>query len=218
MTSTADAPTGSRAGSRAGPRTGRASKRAAVLRAATETFLRDGFRGASMDDISRRAGVSKATVYAYYATKADLFGAMVENLRGQVDLPLEEGHAAARSPRRALTDFALAHLALLQSEPVLSLQRLLFAEARRTPDLAAAFFRSGPAKVLERLARFLEREHRAGRMGVADPVRAAEQFMGLLMGPTHFRRLLGLEKPGTPAERRRHVDDAVTTFLARYGI
>ena len=44
-----------------------------VLRGAREVFLRDGFGGASMDDIARQARVSKATVYSYFPDKRHLF-------------------------------------------------------------------------------------------------------------------------------------------------
>ena len=44
-----------------------------VVEGAREVFLRDGFEGASVDDIARAAGVSKATLYSYFPDKRLLF-------------------------------------------------------------------------------------------------------------------------------------------------
>ena len=59
------------------PRFGPAARSESILAAATRTFLAGGFGAVSMDTIAREAGVSKATVYAHFAGKEELFGAMV---------------------------------------------------------------------------------------------------------------------------------------------
>ncbi len=59
------------------PRARTGGKVESILAAATRTFLAGGFGAVSMDTIAREAGVSKATVYAHFAGKEDLFGAMV---------------------------------------------------------------------------------------------------------------------------------------------
>src|SRR5438067_10651894 len=58
-------------------------KAAAVLRAARRAFLASGFGAVSMDAIAREAGVSKATVYAHFGSKEELFGAVVADVAEQ---------------------------------------------------------------------------------------------------------------------------------------
>ena len=53
------------------------SKAESILAAAKRTFLAAGFGAVSMDTIAREAGVSKATVYAHFAGKEELFGAVI---------------------------------------------------------------------------------------------------------------------------------------------
>ncbi|HEY4551930.1 MAG TPA: TetR/AcrR family transcriptional regulator [Bacillaceae bacterium] len=74
--------------------------KAVILEAATWLFLDQGYQSVSMDEVAKESGVTKATVYYYYATKADLFtDAMVQmmiRIRGQImnllsgDQPLRE--------------------------------------------------------------------------------------------------------------------------------
>ena len=54
------------------------SKAESILAAAKRAFLAAGFEAVSMDAIAREAGVSKATVYAHFGSKEELFGAVIE--------------------------------------------------------------------------------------------------------------------------------------------
>src|SRR5689334_12643419 len=50
-----------------------------ICEAALEVFAEKGFAAAKLDDIARRAGVSKGTLYLYFADKAELFRAVVRH-------------------------------------------------------------------------------------------------------------------------------------------
>lgn len=166
-----------------------------------------------MDRVTAAAGVSKATVYAHFRSKESLFAAVVENLRKRIALPdaaLEQDH----DPALALGRYGRSHLAVIGSGPVLSLMRMILAESARVPEMSRAFYRAGPGEIILRLAAYLRQQDAAGRLRVPDPEQAAEQFLGMVVGITQMRRLLAL--PDESAIDRR-IDEAVNTFMARYG-
>ena len=66
-----------------------------VLEGARIVFLRDGFEGASVDDIAREAGVSKATLYSYFASKEELFFAVIAKVTREAALMLADLSDAA---------------------------------------------------------------------------------------------------------------------------
>lgn len=204
---TAESPRGSR----------RAIKRRQVLEAAKRLFLREGYSHTSMDDVSREAGVSKATVYAYFGTKEKLFGETVNAVRSETTATLDAGASRGASPAATLGAFGRAHAQLVLSQAAVGLLRVLFAESRRSPGLVRTFYRFGPAKVIEHLARYLESETRAGRLQVPDPILAAEQFIGMILWPAHIRTALGIEEPRDRDDFERRISEGVATFLARYG-
>ncbi len=79
--------------------------RQAILAAATETFARFGFKKTSIDDVARRAGIGKGTVYLHFESKEELFGAVVRRLVVKGLAELEAAVAAARTPAAKIRAF-----------------------------------------------------------------------------------------------------------------
>jgi AcrR family transcriptional regulator len=203
QSSTADLPSGPPA----------TPKYAAVVEAAAEIFLEQGFGNASMDEIARRAGVSKATVYSYFDSKPALFGAIVQQ-RCQRSLPAMLGEFSDRPVEEALTAVGRQFLDVLMMPGSLPLYRTVLAEAPRFPELGRVFYDVGPGRVAAGLAEYLAAQQRRGLLAIPDPRLAAEQFLAAVLGHIHVRLLLGLaDRPPTSAERERAVATAVSTFL-----
>ena len=70
--------------------------------------------------------------------------------------------------------------------------------------------------VLARLADYLGAADARGTLSVPEPALAAEQFIGMLLGPLHMRHLLGLTAEFGDRDPAEVVEAAVTTFLAAY--
>src|SRR5437870_9385108 len=88
------------------------SKRRQILDGARKVFMDLGFDAASMNEIARSAGVSKGTLYVYFADKNRLFEAIIENEaleQSKVVFNLDPG----RDPETTLREFGLAYMALL---------------------------------------------------------------------------------------------------------
>lgn len=187
------------------------AKQDLIREAAKQVFLREGY-GASMDLVAAEAGVSKQTVYHHFGSKEELFRTVVEALSEEFLTVLVEGRRVDDDPAETLHQLARRFLALVLAPSSLALHRMLVAEAPRFPDLARAVYAAGPAQAISRFAAYLEEQNRRGKLAVADPTLAAEQFFGGLTGQIQLRALLGVRAPSAD-EVGRAADNLVSGFL-----
>lgn len=192
------------------------SKPAQILAAARSEFLRHGFAATSMDAIARSATVSKATVYAHFGSKEELFSAMVATNCRRMAESLAEETLEGLEPREALRQIGRQFLTFLLSPDTLAIYRVVVSETPRFPDLGRRFFAAGPQHTRGRIARYLERISGRGLIRVDDPARATEMFLSMLVGQRHLRRVLGLDPAPSMAETDEAVDRAVEAFLRVY--
>lgn len=191
-------------------------KRQAIEQAAASVFLRDGYAGASVDDIAREAGVSKATLYSHFHSKEELFGAIICQQCSQFVVDAQTSEAAGASPDKILRNLGLKFLENILSPHMLALYRVVAGEAYRFPSLGHAIYDGGPGPAKGALADYFRDLTRKGRLTVKQPEIAADQFFGALLGGIHFRQLLGVEKAPPRRLIETWVDTAVATFIAAY--
>src|SRR5271169_61043 len=158
------------------------SKAESILAAAKRTFLAAGFGAVSMDTIAREAGVSKATVYAHFAGKEELFGAVIGRECERYLASFSVSELDPRDVRASLTILGRRFLELLLSPDAIALHRLIIGEVSRFPALGEVFWRAGPERNHFQIEAFLEAAAAAGSLDIADPRLAAEQFTGLVRG------------------------------------
>jgi TetR/AcrR family transcriptional regulator, mexJK operon transcriptional repressor len=186
------------------------AKQAQIVEAATALFLDRGLKATTMEAVARRAGVSKITVYARFASKLDLFRAIIDGLAGRILAELEEVAPGDLPPEEALRRVGRTYLDLALAAPSLALHRLVIGEAAHLEGLGALIYEAGPARIVGALAAYLERHP---RVDVAEPLLAAEQFLGAVLGHAQLSLLLGAAEPGRlRAEAAARVDHAVATF------
>lgn len=189
-----------------------------VLRGAREVFLRDGFEGASVDDIARTSGVSKATLYSYFPDKRALF---VEVVTVECDRMSNRivGAIAEDAPFRDVVHIAAGQLVrFLLSEFSQRVFRICMAEADRFPELGQAFYDNGPRMGRDRMVIFLEQAVACGEMRIADLPLAAEQFSELCKARLWTRAAFGIQTDFTEAEIDAVAHAAAETFLAAYAV
>lgn len=187
-----------------------------VLRGAREVFLRDGFEGASVDEIARAGGVSKATLYRYFPDKREMFMEMArQQCALQADTMMQEINPDA-SAREVLTLAAKGILSLILSEFGLKVFRICVAEADRFPELGRRFYETGPAMGRRHLAGFLHQATQRGELLINDCDMAAAQFQELCKADLYLRLVFGIDTHLAPHEIDYVVSEAVETFLARY--
>jgi AcrR family transcriptional regulator len=187
-----------------------------ILAAAERAFLAGGFGAVTMDAIAREAGVSKATVYAHFHGKEELFGAVVAHLSERRFHGFSVEALDPRDIEVSLTTIAARFLDLVLSPEAIALNRIIIGEVTRFPALGQVFWAAGPERTREQIEAFLRRAAASGSLAVADSRLAAEQFIALARGEIHLRSLLRLEDPGDPAALGAAVASTVATFLRAF--
>ena len=191
-------------------------KRAAILAAAKQLFPEQGFDGTSMDAIATAAGVSKLTVYSHFTDKEGLF---VEAIRDRCDqelpislfdVPVSEDMVGQLMP------IARAFFGLIASPSSVAMHRLLTAGTKTSDKLARLFWKVGPVRAHEGFACFLKRADEAGKLNIADPMRAASQFFSLLKGELHLQMTMGCCEKWSDAMIEEHLAATVDTFFRAY--
>jgi TetR/AcrR family transcriptional repressor of mexJK operon len=197
-----------------------ARKRSAITEAATELFLRNGYRGTSMDEIAAAAEVSKQTVYKQFADKEQLFCHVVEALVRAASDPVYEAVRELEFTgdiEMELLAVARRQLELVLEPQLMQLRRLVIAEATRFPQLGQVFFDQGPRRTIEAFTDAIGQLGERGVLRIDDPAVAATQFNWLVMGEAlNQAMLLGLAQPPDPKELDHWATTGVSTFLAAF--
>ncbi|MGW3967158.1 TetR/AcrR family transcriptional regulator [Amycolatopsis sp. NPDC005003] len=188
-------------------------KRALIVAAATALFLELGYDRTSLARIAERSGVSRATLFKQFPTKAALFDAIVTESWSTAE---EEDPPPAGDVVEGLTAIGRRYAELLGRARMTDLFRIVIAELPRFPELAHAQFSQGKMPYFESVRSYLIAEHEAGTVRVEDADLAATQFLGMISNYVFWPTLL---VPGweVSAERvAQVVDEAVRTTAARY--
>ena len=188
-----------------------------VLDGARRVFLRDGFDGASVDDIAREAEVSKATLYSYFPDKRLLF---TEICNAECRHQAEDAEASmdyTASVEAQLTFAAERIAGFLMSDFGRNMFRLVVAEGARFPDLARQFYRNGPGLIHDRLVHHMRHLVDKGALKIDDFDLAADQFAQLCKAHIHEKLIFSLADEIKPVDVTKSVQGAVEMFMARYG-
>lgn len=192
------------------------SKNEAILDAAVEVLAERGV-SAPMEEIARRAGVSKQTIYNHYGSKAELVRALCERRVHEMAAPLETP-GAAEQPAEALAEFARVLLGALFTTRYATMMRTAIANAAEMPEVAQAMYEAGPRASRRRLADFLQLETDAGRLACPDAMEAAEFFAGMVVSSRQTAYLLGVPMAITEAEIDRIAREAAARFMRAYSV
>lgn len=192
------------------------SKSQAILDAAAEALGQSGL-STPMDEIARRACVSKQTIYNHFGSKADLIRAIVDRRVEEISAPLLAPDAHDH-PEEALAGFARVMIEMVLRPKGRSMLKMTVQAADDMPDLARAFYEAGPRTSRRRLAEFLIAETAAGRLAVDDPDQAADFFAGMVIGIRQIAGLLGVEQSASPAAIDGLAHEAARRFLKAYAV
>lgn len=184
--------------------------RARLLQAANEVFVAEGYH-VGVDRIAAQAGVAKQTLYNHFSSKADLFAEVIRNATAEFLVALDDDSAALRE---RLLGFGVRYRERLLSPGGLSFYRMLVAEIPRFPELAAAFYESGPRRTAQRLRAVLEEAMRRGELRRDDPDFAVTTLLSMLVGAERSHYLFSGEPPpaAEPAAAARLVDCFLSAF------
>ncbi|NRB20537.1 MAG: TetR/AcrR family transcriptional regulator [Rhodobacteraceae bacterium] len=189
-----------------------------VLEGARDVFMADGFEGASVDDIARAAGVSKATLYSYFPDKRLLFMEVARHECDRQACATVDLIETSCSPQQVLLVAARHILNVILSDFGQKMFRICVAEAERFPDLGRQFYESGPMVIRARIREYLELATARGELRIEDFDLAADQLAELCKADLFPRLMFNIDTDFNEADRERVTKGAVDTFLARYGV
>lgn len=196
------------------------ARRAAIVEIAAAVFLEMGYEGASMNEVSKRLGGSKATLYGYFSSKEALFVAVVE-MYGTSSLyeaiagllePVE--HLALEAQ---LLRFGRMMMAILMNDSTaIKVYRLVLSESGRS-DIGELFHDAGPNQCVEALSQLMSRAMAQGELKEACAKLRAKQFLSLLTAQTGERLFQQAPASMSLVEIEELVANAVEMFLGGAG-
>lgn len=193
------------------------AKREQILDGAWRVFKTSGFDAASMNDITREAGVSKGTIYVYFENKEDLFAALIERHKKNFALSLRDVLAGTEQVAEGLTRFGQAFARQITCGELIPALRSVLAVIDRMPGVSRSFLSGAPVNVRSVLRDFLQHQMDLGALAIDDVDLAARQFIDLSSGTFFKLRLFGEIRDEIPeAEIERTVSSAVRVFMAAY--
>lgn len=190
-------------------------KREQIFEAAVAEFQEKGFRDASMDRVSARAGASKRTVYKHFESKEKLFQELVRRHWARFALSLEVTYQKGRDIRDQLTDLGRAQGQLFTSPEVMATTKLVMSEVLRSPELVEEDKQKTDYK--RYVQAMLRDAVEDGQLKTDDPNAAADEFIALIKGKAFWPVILGAPVV-TEAEMNKIVEDGVAMVMSHYGV
>ena len=196
------------------PRRGtEAARTAALIDAATQVFLREGYGLASIDKVAAEAGVSTRTIYERYKNKADLLGAVISRLVDRMSTVLATADLNRLEPRAALAMIAETITGRARDPDAAALFRIVATEAQRFPELAAKMRENNKRCVDNVVANYLRAQVSRGVLVLDDPERAATLFLQMICSELHESLLFGGEAAVAQFDCKSHVEHVIDIFL-----
>jgi AcrR family transcriptional regulator len=193
------------------------ARREAILEVARQVFLECGYERASMSEIARRVGGSKATLYGYFPSKEALFVAasLAEGKKLMVEAMADLEQRGTEGLRQALQRMGTVLVEFLSREATIAAHRMVLAESGRS-DIGQMFYEQGPREGLLLLGRVLQAAMARGELRSSNPLVAAQHLHGLLTCEVQGRWFYRLNTTLTAAEAHDIAARAVDVFLGGY--
>lgn len=190
-----------------------------IINSAIAVFSEKGLEQASMEGISKSAGVSKRTLYKYYPNKDALFEVIIDRLMCRFDDQCAITFDVSRSIVEQLTDITRKQMCYINTEAYQVAARLVMAESIRCPKTSKLLMDKFDA--IEESCGLLQWVHEgvnAGRLNVEDTSLAIEQYIGSIKAVVFWPQLLGHLPPASCEQLTAAIESAAISFAARYQI
>lgn len=192
-------------------------RRGNIIREARRHFMSEGYASTRIEPIARATCVSTATLYSYFPSKADLFAAVIADASDDFATQMKSVRLVDGDARAQLTGFALAYAGFMGDPFVRSVFRLVMAERPRFRDVALSFFERGRTDFGAPLMAVLAALVETGELRIEKTSWAAGQLMGMIEHPVFFMPMVTGDEVHAARTSASIAEDAVRTFLARYG-
>jgi TetR/AcrR family transcriptional repressor of mexJK operon len=182
---------------------------------ALELFLKNGYGATSLNQIVKAAAVSKTTLYSRYDSKEQLFRALMhEQVKSLAASGTTSPLANHASLEGGLKDYANRMLEVSLQGDLLEVNRLIYSESGRFPELGAAATERTEIGI-EQIAEFIRQRAAADRVSCSDPRGVAEAFILMIRG--WYVDVTLTNRKVSAAKRQQFVDRAVHALLSARG-
>lgn len=192
----------------------RERRRRAILDAARNLFLRNGYERTTLSDVVALSGGSRSTLADLFGGKEGLFLEVLRESERHVETTFDALETDDAPLEIALKDFARQFLEALLKPQTMALMRILLAEGPRFPETFDTFWRTGPDIGMQKLARYLQRGIDSGILLPVDAPMIAGAFCGMIVGDATFRAMAGMPLAEEVAKALAQVDPVVEIFLS----
>jgi len=183
-----------------------------IADAAFEAFAENGYAATRVDDVAKRAGVSKGLTYLYYKTKEDLFKAVVKNVVvRRVDALIDVVESTDLSAEEFLRGPMLSFMKKVPGSPIAVVIRLLISEGPRHPDLVDYYYQNVVSKGLGAIRKFVARVIEQGEL----KAEAAELQPHLFLSPMMLSMIWGLIFKDQPLDTDQLLESHVDLLIAQ---
>ena len=191
------------------------AKEQEVLDVASAYFLKHGYQGASINEMSRSSGISKESIYRYFSSKKQLFEAVIgrELIEYQEKLRRLDSTLKTMDLREKLVTIAETVLGLILTDRTLALRRLIFDEAKRSPDVGEHYYEIGPEEAYAALENVF-RSHGADK--TFDAATLSRYFLSLISWRIVLERECGIMSAPSRQETHDWVEIAVNDFMRAF--
>ena len=192
------------------------TKKKLISDAARKLFFERGYDSTSMDEVSRQAGVSKATVYAHFESKENLLLQLIEDEVAALPGTTRNAPIQTRDDMHmALQCLAERFAVMFQDPQTVSLHRLVISQAYLFEGIAKAFYEAGPLRMEREVVGLLREGVERGILEIDDLHLAASQLLSLVVGTLPLQAMLS-SKPPALENWKRSMESGLTIFLSAY--
>jgi AcrR family transcriptional regulator len=165
---------------------------AEIRAAALQVFSERGFAAARLEDVAEVAGVSKATIYLYFESKADLFAAIVREIATPRFDAIEKLIDAHEGPSGELIDFILARLREVTGTTDLpALAKIILAEAGNFPEIRDFYLEAVVLRAFDSFSRIIRRGIERGEFRPCNIEAAVQEIIFPVLLNTIARNTFG---------------------------
>ncbi|HET7133634.1 MAG TPA: TetR/AcrR family transcriptional regulator [Gammaproteobacteria bacterium] len=191
------------------------AKEQEVLDVATEYFLKHGYQGASINAMARSSGISKESIYRYFSSKKQLFEAVIVRELGEYRQLLTRLGTSLQTMefREALVTIAETVLGAVNTDRTLALRRLIFEEARNSPDVGQHYYQIGPEHAYVLLENLFT-QHRADSL--FDAAIMSRHFIALIAYRIIIERECAVRPVLSKPQVREWAENSVDEFMKAF--
>lgn len=164
-----------------------------LLEVATEAFLKNGYDGASVNEIVKEAGGSLGTLYRLFGNKLGLFEAVLKIKTSELFDDFESEEVWTNDIKTNLLNFGRRLQSLAYKPDGLSLYKIVIAEnSIDKQDIQKIFYTHGPQRANRILSSYLKKQVNNNKMRIQNCDIAASQLLEMIKAPL-MKRMLGIE-------------------------